>query len=436
MEKIILFIHGWSEDSYCFKAIRQILDPLSRKNYLISLADFVTLDDTITFIDLVGAMQQAWLKNKLPLTGKNIDVITHSTGGVVLRAWLRQYYPNGNSPVNHVVMLAPPNFGSHLAHKGTAFYGRLYKGLNLSRPFEVGENLLKDLEIGSKFLRDLADFDCFGKTTSFQDNDIMLTILVGASGYDGFAAIANVNCSDGVVPIESASLGPQRLRISYDNYDMPSTELCSAKTRYGFKIIPSLNHSTILTGGNFRRFPKILIDAINVSTSDFPKYCDRLQCENIALSLLPEQRPYQKTLVNVQNQFFESVEDYFIAFATEQTHFAANMNHFHDDFVKSVHCNSENRSIRCLTLDTMALKKIKTKIDISISAVPSLNKKNSIVGYRAHDVANNKALVVTTKELSSLVKPYSFLFLDWVIIREFKESIFRFHKQRALDKIT
>lgn len=427
MQKIILFIHGWSEDSHCFSYLQQMLFPNNSKKYQINLADFVTLDDTVTFTDLVAAMQQAWTKHNLPVSNKDVDIVTHSTGALVLRAWLRQYYPRGNSPIERVVMLAPPNFGSHIAHKGAAFYGRIYKGLNKQNPFEVGENLLKDLEIGSEFTQRLAEFDCFSGYSSFQPNDIMVTILIGGSGYDGFASVANVPCSDGVVPIPLAQLEPKRLKIRYDSSDKPYFDLINSTSQVACKIIPSLNHSSILTGEGDIHFSKILHEALTVSSIEFLSYRVRLMNENKSLGKEKNISPYQKTLVNVTNQFSENVNEYFIAFAAEYGRFISNMNNFHDELVKSVHCNTYNSSVRCFTLDTECLFDSKDKIDISIIALPCLDKKYSNVGYRAHDVSNEKALVVTMQDMKNLLEPYSLLMLDWQVVREFKESLFRLH---------
>ena len=426
MKKIILFIHGWSEDSHCFHDLQQVLFPLDSKKYQINLADFVTLDDTVAFTDLVAAMQQAWLKHNLPLENKNVDIVTHSTGALVLRAWLRQYYPYGKSPIERVVMLAPPNFGSHIAHKGTAFYGRIYKGLNRQNPFEVGENLLKDLEIGSEFTQRLAEFDCFGGYSSFQPNDIMVTILIGGSGYDGFASIANVPCSDGVVPIPLAQLEPKKLKIRYDSSDKPYFDILHSTSKVAFKILPSLNHSSILTGENEYNFAKILHEALTVTPVEFLAYRKRLMHENKSLNQ-QNIAQYQKTLVSVTNQFFESVNEYFISFAAEYGRFISNMNNFHDDLVKSVHCNTYNSSVRCFTLDTECLLDSEDKIDLSIIAMPCLDKNYSKVGYKAHDVSNSKALVVTMQDMKTLLEPYSLLMLDWQVVREFKDSLFRLH---------
>ena len=206
MRKLVC-IHGWSDSSHSFEDLLRHVQHIAPENhYVIKLADFISLDDSVTFDDLIDAMQQAWQQHNLDQTGKYIDIITHSTGGLILRGWLQRYYPAGNSPIAHVLMLAPPNFGSHLAHKGRAFFGRLFKGFGVDHPFEVGEQLLRDLEMASPYTWQLAMQDCFGAHSPFHADDIMLTFGIGGCGYHGVAAAANLPGSDGVVPLGACLL--------------------------------------------------------------------------------------------------------------------------------------------------------------------------------------------------------------------------------------
>ena len=168
MEKIILFIHGWSEHGDVFhKLMHEITKDYGHKYYMVDIAEFISMDDTVSFFDLVEAMQDVWLRKNLPTSAKKVDVITHSSGALILRSWLQKYYPNGGSPIEHVVMLAPPNFGSHLAHQGRSLLGRFIKGNNLHHPFEVGQELLFSLELGSDYTWQLALDDCFLGCTYF-----------------------------------------------------------------------------------------------------------------------------------------------------------------------------------------------------------------------------------------------------------------------------
>ncbi|MBT4885052.1 MAG: alpha/beta hydrolase, partial [Legionellales bacterium] len=188
----LVCIHGWNEDSTIFsRLIRSLSKEQYTHTHVMGMADFVSLDDNVTFDDLVVAMEHAWHTYGLPTSAKRVDIITHSTGALVFRAWHNRYYAGKDSPISHLLMLAPPNFGSHLAHKGRAFIGRVLKGLGHNRPFEVGANLLKGLELASSFTWDLAMKDCFSEHAPFNRQNILTTILIGSTGYEGIAAAAN-----------------------------------------------------------------------------------------------------------------------------------------------------------------------------------------------------------------------------------------------------
>ena len=71
MEKIILFIHGWSEHGDVFhKLMHEITKDYGHKYYMVDIAEFISMDDTVSFFDLVEAMQDVWLRKNLPTSGE------------------------------------------------------------------------------------------------------------------------------------------------------------------------------------------------------------------------------------------------------------------------------------------------------------------------------------------------------------------------------
>ena len=122
------------------------------------------MEDEIRFDDLVSAMAMEWKKNNFPTSTGSGDAIVHSTGGLVIRDWLQRNYEPNDAPIKHLVMLAPANFGSPLAHKGQSFLGRLWKGTIVKQTgaaFQTGTHILKSLELASPFTWDLAEQDLF-----------------------------------------------------------------------------------------------------------------------------------------------------------------------------------------------------------------------------------------------------------------------------------
>src|SRR5690606_24282448 len=111
-------------------------------------------------------------------------------------------------PIRRLLMLAPANFGSHLAHKGRSFIGRVVKGFRSDRPFHTGATLLQGLDLASPFAWELAQLDCFSDQQWYGPDGILATVLVGSRGYTGISAAANEAGSDGTVLVSSANLEP------------------------------------------------------------------------------------------------------------------------------------------------------------------------------------------------------------------------------------
>ncbi len=117
----------------------------------------------------------AWLfKDALDVVKKisgreKIDVVTHSTGGIIVRTYIQSkglyqkdfntylkdnlivYYDND---VNRLILLAPPNYGSYQANrvvfeKYYGFFEKFFRGFNPNAP------TYKQLCLGNKFLYDL-----------------------------------------------------------------------------------------------------------------------------------------------------------------------------------------------------------------------------------------------------------------------------------------
>jgi len=115
--KPLILIHGWSDSSASFKLLAKIIETqIGRQVQAINLADYVSMDDEVTLYDLAAAMQAAWLTHKLPTAPNSADIIAHSIGALVIRTWLN-YYSKTKPPIKNLLLLAPANFGSALAHK-------------------------------------------------------------------------------------------------------------------------------------------------------------------------------------------------------------------------------------------------------------------------------------------------------------------------------
>ncbi|MFA7053932.1 MAG: hypothetical protein WC328_13045 [Kiritimatiellia bacterium] len=173
----------------------------------IHLGDYISLNDHVTFNDLTEAMEKAWTERKLPREPRSVDAVVHSTGGLVIRDWLVKYCKPETAPIKRLLMLAPANFGSPLAHTGRSVIGRAVKGWGGSKLFETGTQILKGLELASPYSWNLAERDLFGEEKAFYGpGRILCTVLVGNTGYSGISATANKPGSDGTVRVSTAGV--------------------------------------------------------------------------------------------------------------------------------------------------------------------------------------------------------------------------------------
>ncbi|MEO1512111.1 MAG: hypothetical protein AAFU70_08565, partial [Planctomycetota bacterium] len=223
--KPIVILHGWSDVSTSFRSLKtHIQKRLGRPMESIFLADWVSLDDDVTYADLADGMERAWSEHPaLKRTARSADCIVHSTGGLVVREWMIRHYPDRLPPIHRLVMLAPANFGSPLAHHGKSVVGRArngYKKLrggSADRAFETGTHILDGLELGSGYSFDLAERDLFGAAgEKFGKDGVLTTVLIGNEGNKGPLGILEFDGSDGVVRTSCASLRCRRLTAFFE----------------------------------------------------------------------------------------------------------------------------------------------------------------------------------------------------------------------------
>jgi len=258
MEERTLIIHGYSDCSDSFVQIKNFLAKAGVGTVdSIYYADYQSREDSLTFDDVIRGLNDKLVDaGFIEANGKkrcDLNVVVHSTGGLVIRHWLWRYYMRDglrvdDCPVKRLVMLAPANFGSPLAHRGKSFLGELVKGRwKVGDLFEVGRLILDGLELGSPFQWDLAHHDLLGEEVLFRADRIHVTILVGADDYTGIAAWVNKPGTDGTVVIAGTSLDSAKMILSPGDSRTP-VDWHSTKTvdQFAFGVLPGLNHGTIV----------------------------------------------------------------------------------------------------------------------------------------------------------------------------------------------
>jgi pimeloyl-ACP methyl ester carboxylesterase len=430
----IVIIHGWSDHASSFQPLQNaVAAAIAVPVTTISLAEWLSMDDLVTYDDLVTRMDSVWTSYGLPRNPGSVDVIVHSTGGLLIRDWMSRFFPApGTSPVKHLVMLAPANFGSPIAQKGASFIGRIIKGWSSPTAFEVGALLLKGLEVASPYSWDLATRDLFGPTPYFGPGATLATVLVGNAGYTGISSAANEPGSDGTVRVSTANLNAAC--ASFDLRDPANPIFTGPQNINGqtaFHIMDGLNHGTIHDPTQNGLMPAI-VAALQVDDAGFGAYCVAQDAANqvvMTARQVPNSDPYywgyQNTVFLVTDQFGNHVTDYFIEFYGP----AANTfweTLFHSQVIEDVHPYSDDNAYRSLLIDMKTLLSVQPQnapLQISLSASPDIS--NNEVGYSSFADGSIGAITLPQNQFSLLFQPNRTIFINITINRQQKPDIFQ-----------
>jgi len=442
MSRPIVIIHGWSDRSESFGALRDYVGSLSGGNlYQINLADYVSMDDEVRFDDLVVGMARAWKDAGLPVQPFSVDAIVHSTGGLVVRDWLSALYAPGRSPIKRLLMLAPANFGSPLAHKGRSFIGRVIKGFTSEKLFQTGTHILKGLELGSSYSWSLAMRDRFSPRNHFSTGGVLCTVLVGNTGYSGIKSAANEDGSDGTVRVSTANLNCAMLEADFAT-DPLKPKVLSIRGSFGrtaFRVLHGDNHDTaaMKEGGPRDGSGRSLIArALTVKDREFRAWCEQCRRDTEEITKLAAQKKwkekfgFQNTVVRVTDDSGAAVPDYFLEFYLDDQDDGkgAYSELFHRDVIRSVHAFADDPSYRSLMVDcTTLFAKIdrdQEYMNISLTASPDV-KVNRYVGYQTFSDSDIGGIKLTRAMMAKTFVPHRTLLAGITLRRVREPGVFR-----------
>lgn len=443
--KPLVIIHGWSDHAESFIPLAEALEKKTRRPVeQIWLGNYISLDDDVQIKDLVRGLSRAWKERRLPGTSKGADVIVHSTGGLIIRDWMdSQYIEKGkNPPVNNLVMLAPANFGSPLAHKGRAFYGRILKGFKSKKRFETGAQILKALEMASSYSWELAQRDRFGKNV-FSPNGVRATVIVGNAGYGGISSLANQDGSDGTVYVSTANLNCAYLEIDFPSRpkEPKAKPIKVSKGVTAFLVVDNHNHSSVALkesghNGNAALLNSI-VKALSIKNStEFDNWVK--SCGSKTRSVMKQhadsndeyKHGFQNTVFRVRDDQGFDVTDYVVEFYHDANKGVLDRiaEIFNKKAVSKVHPYKGNSAYRSFMINCTELFKIINEADeslrISFSAMPDINDERTLVGYRTFESEDVGSLVLGPKGLKEFFVPNRTLFVDITLTREQKRELF------------
>lgn len=394
-DRPVVVLHGWSDSSESFGDLAGLLrEGLGRPVRPVFLADYATMDDEVGFEDLSAAMTRAWTRERLPVAPRSVDAVVHSTGGLVVRDWLvRNFGTSGGAPIHRLLMLAPANFGSPLAHKGNAFLGRVTLGWKADRPFQTGRRILEGLELASPFTADLALRDRFGAADLYGPGRVLCTVLVGNAGWSGIRAAANEDGGDGTVRVSTAAMDAALLEADFTrNPTEPTWTIRESTGRTAFRVMERENHATIAAkegGPRNRETAACMVRALSVGDRGFAAW--RAECAAATARTMERgarrasTHGFQNTVFVVEDPFGNRVRDYFLEFFVRDDDRDLFARLFHRDAIRSVHAFSRDPSWRAVYVDCTVLHRQVDRVGegmtISLTALPEIRRTRS-VGYR------------------------------------------------------
>jgi hypothetical protein len=309
---IVLLVHGWSvTHTRTYGDLGARLEADSRNRRLPSLAvrdvylgKYVSFSDEVRLEDISRAFEAA-VQTELArdlARGERLAVITHSTGGPVIRDWWQRYYRSQNRPcpMQHLIMLAPANFGSALAQLGKTRIADLKA--SIVDGVDPGVGVLDWLEHGSPeawalnnaWIQDSRD-------PAAAADPLYQFVLTGQSIdrklYDHVNSYTGEPGSDGVVRVAAANLNASYLKLTQESPDRntsqktvlrltPSVPITAPKT--AFALIRGRSHTSkskgilrsIKTDGNHPTY-RAIVRCLKVrSTRDYGTLTAAFEREN------------------------------------------------------------------------------------------------------------------------------------------------------------
>jgi hypothetical protein len=218
--QLLVFVHGWSvrsTDTYGGLPARLRAEARRDPGLGLEVRDlwlgkYVSFHDEVRVEDIARAFQAA-IERELGdalAAGRRFACITHSTGGPVVREWLHRYHlreGRKSTPLSHLLMLAPANFGSALAQLGRSRLARLR---TMFEGVEPGFGVLDWLELGSPESLALAGEWLDGGADLVGPRGLFPFVLTGATIdrklYDHVNAYTGELGTDGVIRTAAANL--------------------------------------------------------------------------------------------------------------------------------------------------------------------------------------------------------------------------------------
>lgn len=398
----VYLLHGYLASAENLGSLKKWRDALLKRPNTgrVVLINYITLADEVSIGDIGEGFDLALQRDKREGENGDFDVIVHSTGMLVIRAWLARYAPIGVQDKNtvrqlrqnkdqsrtkrlrHIIALAPATNGSPLAHKGLSLLGKFVSAAATTIANqgwgpdfgEAGEKVLKALELASPFTWDLAEKDMFGDARFAKGppkgpgegpgegpGAPFVFTICGDPGLDfilekfpGFKWLLKSNDikiggSDGVVRWAGASLNSERLTVDYTGDDTSSTPIPQLSKNQDniLVLLPGLHHGTVLEPND--DLIELVTRALNVDDKEAYKDWNKSAQDLVKMKwqdMNYKPHKWQQFVIRVVDERGDGVTDWTVSLEIKLKSKESKLVEIDD-----VHTYELDQSYRCLHLD-------------------------------------------------------------------------------------
>ena len=385
----LVLVHGYASNGDAFDAWRPVLRGAGHRD--LRIVEYASRSDDVTLHDLAEGFERA-LRGRAGLgAGTPFDAIVHSTGMLVVRAWLAAD-PERRSRLKRLIGLAPATFGSPLAHKGRGMLGAVFNGERRLGPdfLEAGHRILRTLELGSPDTWDLAELDLLGDTTFYgADGDTPFAfVLCGADGYPFPLNVIHEPGSDGAVRLAGCALTTRRIILDLTRGVPPGARAVVGPWSHAdVPVVPieGCHHGSILHDPP-RALRSLVLDALRVGdAADYAAWGARARRHGrrVVRARVGGDRAlsWQQIVIRVLDERGEAVPDYYVEFLARCVDGTWRpIRDVAPTFAFDVHVHGGDPSFRCFHVDLASAALRDRAVGLRILA----HSGTDLVGYRGY----------------------------------------------------
>lgn len=381
MSRKVVLVHGYSDRGASFIPWAKALKARGYSTELIEVVTYKSLTNEVTIKDLAEGFDRA-LRHK-DING-DFDAIVHSTGMLVVRAWLTanrgEEKRERAKRLKHLIGFAPATWGSPLAHRGRGLLGSLFKGNkrkdkeNAPDFLEAGDLILDGLELASRFTWDLADEDLFVTDPLYgtHSDTPYPFIFCGNRAYSGLRSLINQDGTDGTVRFAGVNIDSVKFRVDLTKpADRPRLKSVTPNVISSEVVfVDNVNHGTILSEPP-AKMVELVDQALKVTTHEEYEAW-RTAAKSFSK---PPKTVYQQFVIRMMDERRDPIGDYHVELFSVQNGKAKAL-----DFDLDMHAYQADKSFRCFHVEYDQLKKAPGDLWMRVT----LSSGTFLVAYRGY----------------------------------------------------